>query len=105
MDEGSRSEVRGFRNFEPRTLNFGSRPLASLALHAPRSVALADFFSILLGSRRELVRQKGHVFLLKGEMDDQEDDPHADRRVGYIKGRPMVRVHIDIEEIDHLAVL
>jgi len=23
--EGSRSEVRGFRNFEPRTSNFGSR--------------------------------------------------------------------------------
>ena len=64
---------------------------------------LAAFFSILLGSRRKLLRQERHVFLLKGEMDDQEDDPHADRRVGDIEGRPMVGVHIDIEKVDHLA--
>ncbi len=44
--EGSRFEVRGFLNFEPRTSN-----RALLALHAPRSVALADFFSLLLGNR------------------------------------------------------
>src|SRR5436853_2335292 len=65
---------------------------------------LADFFSTLLGSRRELLRQKGHLFLLKGEMDNQEDDPYADRRVGDIEGRPMVGVHINIEKIDHLAI-
>jgi hypothetical protein len=65
---------------------------------------LADFFSNLLGGGRELLRQQGHVFLLKGEMDDQEDDPHADRRVGDIESRPMVGAHIDIEKIDHLAI-
>jgi len=65
---------------------------------------LADFFSILLRSRRELLRQQRHVFLLKGKMDDQEDDPHTDRRVGHIEGRPMVGAHIDIEKIDHLAI-
>ena len=46
MWEGSRSDVRGFRNFEPRTLNRAF--LACLALHAPRSMALADFISNLL---------------------------------------------------------
>ena len=44
--EGSRSEVRGCWNFESRTSNRAF--LASLALHAPRSVLLADFLSILL---------------------------------------------------------
>ena len=53
---------------------------------------------------RGLVRQERHVFLFKGEMDDQEDDPHADCRVGDIEGRPMVRVHIDIEKVDDLAI-
>ena len=65
---------------------------------------LADFFSILLRGGRELLRQEWHVFLLKGEMDDQEDDSHADRRVGDIERRPMVGAHIDIEKIDHLAI-
>ncbi len=40
-DEGSRSEVRGFGNFEPRTSNRAF--LSCLALHAPRFVALANF--------------------------------------------------------------
>jgi hypothetical protein len=46
MREGSRSEVLGFRNFEPRT----SIPafLACLTLYAPRSMALAYFISNLL---------------------------------------------------------
>ena len=63
-----------------------------------------DFFSILLGSRREVLRQERHVFFLKGKMDNQENNPHADRRVGDIEGRPMVGVHIDIEKVDHLAI-
>ena len=50
------------------------------------------------------MRPEGDVLLLKSEMDDQEDDPHADRRVGDIEGRPMVGVHIDVEKIDHLAI-
>ena len=50
-EEGSRSEVRGFRDFEPRTSGRAFR--ACLALHAPHSVVLADFFSILLGQRRK----------------------------------------------------
>ena len=69
----------------------------------PRTT-LAGFFSILLRSRRKFLRPERHVLLLKSEMDDQEDDPHADRRVGDIEGRPMVGVHIDIEKIDHLAI-
>src|SRR6185295_19343070 len=69
----------------------------------PRTT-LAGFFSILLRSRWKLVRQERHIFLFESEMDDQEDDPHADRRVGDIEGRPMVGIHIDIEKIDHLAI-
>jgi hypothetical protein len=65
---------------------------------------LADFFSILLRSRRRFVRQKGEVFLLKGKMDDQEHDPYADRRIGDIEGRPMVGAHIDIEKVDYFAI-
>jgi hypothetical protein len=60
--------------------------------------------SVLLRSGRGLVREERYVFLLKGEMDDQEDDSHTDRRVGNIESRPMVGFHIDIEKIDHLAI-
>ena len=63
-----------------------------------------SFFSILLRSRRKFMWQERHVLLLKGEMDDQEDDPHADRRIGNIEGRPMIGLHIDIKKIDHLAI-
>ena len=66
---------------------------------------LADFFSILLGGGWKFLRQEWHIFLLEGEMDDQENDPHADRRVGDVEGRPMVGVHIDIEKVDHLTIL
>ena len=66
--------------------------------------ALAGFFSFLLGSRGGLVRQEGHILLFKGKMDNQENHPYADRRVGDIEGRPMVGVHIDIEKINHLAI-
>ena len=46
-DDGSRSEFQGFRNFEfPTSVRAF---LACRALHAPRPVALVDFFSILLG--------------------------------------------------------
>ena len=65
---------------------------------------LAGFFSVLLRSWGGLVRQERHVFLLKGEMYDQKDDAHADRRISDIEGRPMVGVHIDIKKIDHLAI-
>ena len=65
---------------------------------------LADFFSILLGSRWGFMRGEGHVLLFKGKMYDQKDDAHADRRIGDIEGRPMVRIHIDIEKIDHFAI-
>jgi hypothetical protein len=47
--EGSRSEFRGFRNFEPRTSNRAF--LAYRALLAPRSVAQANCFGILLRLR------------------------------------------------------
>src|ERR1041384_5484045 len=63
-----------------------------------------SFFSILLRGRWKLLRPEGHVLLLKSEMDDQEDNPHADRRVGDIEGRPLVGVHKDVEKIDHLAI-
>ena len=49
--EGPWSEVRGFRNLELQTSNRAF--LAYLALHAPRSAALAGFFSILLDEGRE----------------------------------------------------
>ena len=42
--EGSRSEVRGFRNFEPRTRTSYRAFLACLALHVPQAVkALRKF--------------------------------------------------------------
>jgi hypothetical protein len=69
----------------------------------PRTM-LAGFFSVLLRSWWGLVRQERHVFLFKGEMDDQENDPHADRGISDIEGWPMVGVHIDIEKVDHLAI-
>ena len=69
----------------------------------PRTT-LAGFFSILLRSRWKFLRPQRHVLLLKSEMDDQEDDSHANRRVGNIEGRPMVGVYIDIEKIDYLAI-
>jgi hypothetical protein len=65
---------------------------------------LEGFFSVLLRSRRRFVREERHVFLFKGEMNDQEYDPHADCRISDIKCRPMVGVHIDIEEVDYLAI-
>ena len=43
--DGGASEVRGFRNFEPRTSDHVF--LECLVFHAPWSVALADLFSIL----------------------------------------------------------
>ncbi len=39
MDDGSRSEVRGFRNFEPGTSNLGLRLSARLASLAHESRA------------------------------------------------------------------
>ena len=50
------------------------------------------------------MREERHVFFLKSEVDDQEDDPYADRRISDIEGRPMVGVYIDIEEVDYLAI-
>jgi hypothetical protein len=47
--DSSRSEARDFRNVEPRTSDRAL--LACLALHAPRSVVLADFFNIMLTRR------------------------------------------------------
>ena len=51
--EGLRSEVRGFRNLESRPSNRVF--LACLVGHAPQSVVLADFFSILLAADNEKV--------------------------------------------------
>ena len=57
-----------------------------------------------LRSRRQLLMPERQLFLFKGEVDDQEDNPHADRRVSNIEGWPMVGTHIDIEKIDHFAI-
>lgn len=43
------------------------------------------------------------LFPFKRKMNDQTDHPDADRRIGHVKGRPMVRFDIDIEKVNHLA--
>ena len=71
--EGSRSKIRGFPNFEPRTTNFGSRPSPRLALHLLRSVPPADFFSILLVWREYCGIQFQQAVVAVGYMFDCEE--------------------------------
>ena len=57
-----------------------------------------------LRSGREFLREKYFVFLFESEVDNQEDDAYTDCGVGNIEGRPMIGVHMDIEEVDHFPI-
>ena len=52
MDEGSRSEVRGFRNFEPGTSNLGSRLSRASCLSRSQTTRTAEYHSRLRHARR-----------------------------------------------------
>jgi len=58
--EGSRSEVRGFQNFEPRTSNFGSRLSRMLRTSSPAACGiLRQWPDVQRGLFRHLWRSVG----------------------------------------------
>ena len=78
------SEVRGFWNVEPRTSNIGSRVSCMSPLHAPRSVAVVDFFSILLVCQCLTDPHRKNIVSVWGELNaPREYGSSGDRALGW----------------------
>src|SRR6476620_1806737 len=65
--------------------------------------AIEERGSSTAGGWRSLGCRQRRVLSLEREVNDQADDPYADRRVGHVERRPVVGLHIDIQKIDDLA--
>src|SRR5439155_16442129 len=55
------------------------------------------------GNPSGLLSDRAGFFLLQGEVDDQKTDADADRSVRDIKGRPVIGINVEIQEVDHLS--
>ena len=82
--DGVGFEVRSSRFSECRTPNFGSRFSCMSPLHAPRSVAVVDFFSILLACQCLTDPHRKNIVSVWGELNaPREYGSSGDRALGW----------------------